>query len=231
MRTLCIFILVVFGPRLACGQIPDSAGQKHLPHHYFSVNPVNMIFFQQAGLTYEFKPGWLGFGLSAGYIYPNRQEYSNYFIAGPTNYASLGWYHGLYLEPQVNFYVSKPKNGDWGWSFYFALKGVYKYMTVDSTKKLAWYTRDDDYYWQYRKQEDKVNIYGAFVDFGVKFVTRNFFFDINLGPGELFLNHQMVVSGISTGPNSVRYNHPPVHETLKERNATINFSFLVGICF
>lgn len=73
-----------------------------------------MIFFQQIGLTYEFKPGMMGFGITGGYIYPNKKTYSNYFMAGPTNYGSLGDYNGFFVIPQVNFYLIKPRNPDQG---------------------------------------------------------------------------------------------------------------------
>jgi len=94
---------------LVYAQKPDTASKDRLPHHYISVNPLNILFFQQVGITYEYKPGKLGFGITAGYIYPNKKEYSNWFIAGPVKYGSLGYYSGFFLVPQVNVYLSKPK--------------------------------------------------------------------------------------------------------------------------
>jgi len=208
-----------------------SGKEPRLPKHYISVNPLNMLLFQQIGVSYEFKPGRMGYGLTAGYIYPNKQEYSNYFLAGPTNYGSLGWYSGYFIVPQVNIYFNKPKNPKHTGLLYLAVKGVYKYMSVDSTQKLLWTSKTDDYYWKYRKQYDRVNLFGAFADFGFRYVLYHFFFEINCGPGVIYLHHHMLVAGESTGPLPVRTINPPREETLNQFYGTVNFTINIGVAF
>jgi len=214
------------------GQQAEYPSQEHLPRHYLSLNPLNILFFQQAGLTYEYKPGRLGIGITAGYIYPNRKEYSNWFIAGPVEYGSLGYYSGFFLVPQVNAYLTKPKKTGNTALVYLSLKGVYKYMTVDSTESYAWDTHSDDYYWVYRKQVDRVNIFGFFVDFGIKYVWKHFFFDVNIGPGMMYVNHNLVIAGQTSGhPSDVSNIHPPRSEKFNEQHLTLNFSLNLGIPF
>ena len=216
-------------------QKSDTASKDHLPALHISVNPLNILFFQQAGITYEFKPGRFGFGITAGYIYPNNKEYSNWFIAGPVKYGSLGYYSGFFLVPQVNVYLSKPKKTSNTPLVYLSGKVVYKYMTIDSIHSYAWYTyTSGDYYWTYRKQVDRVNIIGGFAIFGLKYVWKYFFFDINIGPGIMFVNHNLVIAGETYGLNhhsDISNVHPPRSETLNEIHGTIHFSLNLGIPF
>ncbi|MCX6304278.1 MAG: hypothetical protein NT040_04875 [Bacteroidetes bacterium] len=86
MRKIFLFISIL-STVLLYGQ-KDTTIQKH----HLSINPLNIVFFQQIGITYEYRPGIIGFAITPGYIYSNNKEYSNWFIAGPTNYGCLGGY-------------------------------------------------------------------------------------------------------------------------------------------
>jgi hypothetical protein len=232
MKSLLFVIGFSTWSMFAHGQDTVTLSKAHLPKHYISFNPLNIIFFQQAGLTYEYKPGILGYGITAGYIYPNNEEYSNWFIAGPVGYGSLGYYSGFFFVPQLNIYLTTPKTPNKAGLVYMSLKGVYKHMYIDSTASYAWDTGSDDYYWVYRKMVDQVNIYGAFLDFGFKFVRGPFFFDLNIGPGVMFVNHNMVIAGETYGlgyHSNVSNLHPPKNVTSNELNFTINFVLNIGI--
>lgn len=232
MRIIIFAIGFVACSLFIYGQETEIPPKVHLPRHFISLNPLNILLFQQAGITYEYKAGTLGFGITTGYIYPNKKEYSNWFIAGPIEYGSLGFYSGVFIVPQLNVYLTKPKNPKKAGLVYVAFKGVYKYMTIDSTNSYAWDTRSDDYYWIYRKMVDRVNILGAFIDFGFKFVRDNFFFDLNIGPGMLFVNHNMIIAGQTfTRPSQVSNVKPPRSETFNEKHFTINFTLNFGVAF
>jgi len=232
MRT-AIFIISLFTiPLIVHSQKNGLNLDEQLPRHYISVNPINIILFQQAGITYEYKPGVMGYEISTGYIYPNNKTYSNYFIAGPTNYSSLGNYSGFFVNPQINLYLTKPKHSDEGGAVYISLKFVYKYMHIDSTVSTAWYNEGDGYY-LYRKMKDKVNIYGGFIDFGYRYFLSHFFFDLNFGPGFIGVNHKMIISGEKTGPtpDPMHSINPPRLEELHQNHITVNFSLNLGAAF
>ena len=186
-----IFLMLMLSQTF--GRDRQEPGDILFPRHFISVNPLNMLAFQQAGISYEFKPGRMGYGLTTSYIYPNHLDYSNYFIAGPTDKGSLGDYSGFFVLPQVNLYFNNPKNSDHANLFFFMLKPVYKFMQIDSTEQTAW-SHPDDYY-IYRKMNDNVNIYGGFVGFGYKWHIHHFFVNIELGLGILAVNHKMTISG------------------------------------
>jgi hypothetical protein len=208
----------------------DTINQKrmHVYQHFLSVNPLNMAYFQQYGATYEYKPGSFGYGIYAGYIYPNHKDYSNFFIAGPTENGSLGDYSGFFLEPMVNFYFTKQKHEHSASLIYLSLKGVYKYMHIDSTKVTAWQNEGDGYY-DYRKMIDKVNICGGFIDFGYRYVLYHVFFDVNFGIGFLEVIHNMTISEDSYNPYPMNSNHPPETERVSEIHPTINFTLNFGV--
>lgn len=231
MRRLLLILFI--SPLIVIGQKADTSIIKPLPKHYFAVNPLNIFLFQQVGLTYEFKPNRFGYGITAGYIYPNYKPYSNYFIAGPTRVASLGDYSGFFIVPHVNIFLSKPKNKHCNNLVYVSFKFVYKYMHIDSTRITEWEHHGNGYY-AFRKMIDNVNIYGGFVDFGYRFVLYHFFFDINVGGGFLSVNHNMLISG-ETGdsfrPIPMLYHHPPRKEEYHKINATINFTINIGLAF
>jgi hypothetical protein len=213
----------------------DTINQKkiHAYQHFLSVNPLNMAYFQQYGATYEYKPRRFGFGIYAGYIYPNHKDYSNFFIAGPTENGSLGDYSGFFLEPMVNFYFTKQKHEHSASLIYLSLKGVYKYMQLDSTHVTRWLQNDiGDGYYDWRKMIDKVNIYGGFLDFGYRYVLYHVFFDVNFGFGILDVTHKMTISGenpTSLDPYPMNYYHPAKTETVRQTLPTINFTLTFGL--
>jgi hypothetical protein len=227
-----ILLIIVLSPFLVKGQKKDSIRNPHFPRHFISFNPLNAILFQQIGITYEFKPGRMGYGITSGYIYPNKKEYSNWFIAGPTNYGSLGFYSGVYFIPQFNIYLTMQKKPKKAGLVYLTLKGVYKYLKIDSTNGYAWDTHADDSYWVYRKMVDRTNVIGVFLDFGFKFIRSHFFFDLNIGPGIMFVNHNMIIAGETTKhPSHVSNISPPRSETFNDKNFTINFTLTFGVDF
>lgn len=231
MKIISTILFLILSPLIFFGQKSVDWQEYDFPRHFISVNPLNMLLFQQIGISYEYRANDFGFEITPGYIYPNKQEYSNWFIAGPTNYGSLGYYSGFFVVPQINIYVTKPRNSMHTGLIYLALKGVYKYMKIDSTGRYAWDTHSDDYYWVYRRQLDKVNIVGGFVDFGFKCYLYHVFFDINIGPGILSVNHNMLVTGEAKGPSPIHAVNPPRHETLREMHLTVNFSINIGGAF
>jgi len=234
MRIVVFIIAFFICSFFIYGQQRKDSSKVQLPKNYISFNPLNIIFFQQIGLTYEYKPGPLGYGITAGYIYPNEKEYSNWFIAGPVKYGSLGYYSGFFLVPQLNMYFSKPKKATNVTMAYWSVKGVYKFMTIDSLYSYAWDTHADDYYWVYRKQVDRVNIIGAFAVVGLKHVWKYFFFDLNFGPGFMFVNHNLVIAGETYGlgyHSDVSNIHPPLTDTQNEFHVTVNFSLNLGVPF
>jgi hypothetical protein len=226
MRRALLSTFSLLTMSLSFGQGQQDSNDISFPRHFISVNPLNIFFFQQVGVTYEYKPGRAGYGLTAGYIYPNHKEYSNYFIAGPTSVGSLGDYSGYFVVPQVNVYLNKPKYSGDANLLYFALKPVYKYMHIDSTEQTAW-SHPDDYY-IYRKMNDKVNIYGGFVDFGYKCYIHHFFFAIELGLGILAVDHNMIISSEWVSSYPKQYYHPPKEESTNESHLTINFTLTLG---
>lgn len=232
MRVITILVFLISAPLLGLGQTGDKPVASQFPKHYISVNPLNILLFQQAGITYEYKPGRMGYGITTGYIYPNNKTYSNYFIAGPTSYGSLGDYSGFFVVPQVNVYLTKPKKQNHGGLVYLAVKVVYKYMHIDSTKSTAWENKGDGYY-IYRKMNDKVNIYGGFIDFGYKLVLHHFFFDLNLGVGATLINHKMIISGehFGLGREPMYYLNPPHQDEIHQNPVTVNFTLNFGVAF
>lgn len=221
--------LVFLIPVISSGQSSDNDDSFRVPRHYIGLNPLNILFFQQAGLTYEFKTGRFGAAVTAGYIYANHKEYSNYFIAGPTLSGSLGDYSGWFAVPQFNFYLNKPKRPNCANLFYLSLKGVYKHMEIDSTQSTAWSNEGDGYYLM-RKMNDNVSIYGGFLGAGYRYVRQYFFFDFNLGFGVLAVDHDMLVSAQWINYHGIPYYfHPPRTETLHESNFTVNFAFTLGV--
>jgi len=216
-------------PVFIYGQKSDSTEAKHFPRHYISINPINSVLLDQVGLAYEYKPGIFGFGLAAGYKYASQRNYSRLFIAGTTQHGPFEFYSGLYVIPQINVYFNKPKKPNKATFGYFSLKGVYKYLHVDSTDYHIWDSSDGDYYWLYRKQVDNANIIGVFWNLGIKIVRNHFFFDLNFGPGIIYRDQRMVVAGKSIRDSHFYHDNisnvvPPRKEDFSEHHFTINVS-------
>jgi hypothetical protein len=78
---------------------------------------------------------------------------------------------------------------------------------------------------------DRVNVYGGFVDFGYKCYIYHFFFDLEFGLGFLEVDHDMVVSAEWIYSNQKHYYHPPKEESTNESHFTINFTLTLGGAF
>jgi hypothetical protein len=213
------------------GQDIDSSSSYRLSKHYFSINPLNLCLAQQAGITYEFKPGMFGFALGIGYMYRNNSTWSDFLIIGPHNEGKLGYYSGVYVIPQLNFYF-KPKISEKGARmFYVALRGVYRYMTVDSIGYVPW--SYSEYYETYgcNKMADRVNIYGAFINLGMKVMRHHFFFDISLGYGILSTYHDMYISSQEIKNHIGPVYSPPKHEVDIDQHQALNINLSFGAVF
>jgi hypothetical protein len=229
-----IFVLgITLWPVFLYGQRPDSTAKKHLPYHYFSINPLKCGLFQQAGISYGYRPGRFGFEVAAGYIYPSGFNAGRFFIARTSNYGALEFYKGFFLDPQFNFYLWKPKDAVKATICYLSVKGVYKYMFMDSTHYYIWdHETGGDDYWLFAKQVDRLNIMGGFVMFGVKHIDKHFYVDFNIGPGMLALNHNLVVAGEGHDMRDDISNvRPPRRVTFNQYVFTMTMSLSFGVAF
>lgn len=215
------------------GQQSESSNTSHFPKHFISVNPLNCLVFQQIGLTYEYKMDRIGVGGTVGYLYPNHKEYSNFFLAGPTGYASFGDYSGFFIIPQVNFYFKDPKCVDYASLFYITIKPVYRFMRIDSTQWTRWIQIDDGVY-DSRKMIDNTHVYGGFFDLGYKMYAYHLFIDFNFGAGGLFVAHDMLISrrvvSNSSSNNAPGY-HPAIQDYYSTFHCTVNFTITIGGAF
>ena len=229
---LALFSYFLISPFHLVAQESFKVCDADIMHHHISVNPLNILLFQQIGATYEYRLGRIGFGITPGYIYPNKKEYSNYFIAGPTNLGSLGWYTGWFVVPQVNLYLSRPHYDGEGSQWYFALKFVYKNMRIDTNTVTVWTNQGDGYNTR-RKMDDRVNIYGFFMDGGYRYFLGHFFFDLNFGLGPMWVNHEQVIYGEASGGSyiHIQYINPPREESYHQKTITINFALNLGFAF
>jgi hypothetical protein len=233
MKRIVFILGITFCSAFLYGQKSDSTTKNHLPYHYISINPLKFALFQQAGISYGYRPGKCGFEISAGYIYPSGFNLGRFFIARTANYGALEFYKGFFLDPQFNFYLSKPYDDENATLCYLSVKGVYKYMFMDSTHYYIWdHDTGGDDYWVYAKQIDRLNIIGGFIMFGVKHINNHFYFDFNIGPGMLALNHNLIVAG--TGHyvhDDISNINPPRKETFNQFRFTMTMSLSFGVAF
>ncbi len=232
MRKIKLIILLIFCSTIIHGQDNKSSTSYHLPKHYLSINPLNLCLAQQAGITYEFKPGRFGFALGTGYMYRNNSTWSDYLIVGPNNTkGKLGYYSGVYVIPQLNFYF-KPKMYEKGATmFYVALRGVYRYMTVDSIGYVPWYKSTGAETYECNKMVDKANIYGAFANLGMKVLRHHFFFDLSIGCGFLSIYHDMYISSQEFKNYIGPVYSPPKHEVFSTQYPAFNINLSLGGVF
>jgi hypothetical protein len=228
-KRLIFILLILCLPTILFSQVNEKQDVTYYKN-YLSVNPLNIIFFQQVGITYERKINGIGIGITPGYIYPNNKEYSNWFLAGPITYGSLGYYSGYFVVPHMNIYLNKPKNVKQNGQIFISIKMVYKNIKIDSTKITVWENYGDGYA-SYRKMNDNVNIYGGFVDFGFRYIINRFYIESNLGMGFLWTNHDMLIVGKGINPSKIESVNPPLHATKKKFAPTINFTLNIGIAF
>ncbi len=228
-RRLFILTFVIISS-IINGQKPDSLSINHWPHHFITINPLNSALFHQTGITYEYKSPRFGFGISSGYIYSGKSNFSRLFIAGTTEHGALEHYSGFFIIPQINIYLTEIKSTKKTTVCYLGFKGVYKKLQIDSTDYYIWDKSAPQYYWKYRKQVDKLNISGTFIVFGFKHISKHFLFDFNLGPGMLDFNHNIVVAGEGWKmPSNYSNINPPRFEVLREEHFTFNISINLGI--
>jgi hypothetical protein len=233
MKKLFIFFVIMVCSVFMYGQQADSTSKKQLHQHYISINPLNCLV-QQVGISYEYKQGRVGFGITPGYIYPDYGDsFTRWFITGPSSYGAYGAYSGFFIEPQINYYLSKNKINEKRTIFYISLRGVYKYLKLDSTGIYTWEdgTSGDDYF-IYRKQVDRCNIAGAFILFGKKHYHKHFFNDMYFGFGLLAVKHNLIVAGEYIGNdhtnNSPSNINPPQKEVFNQIIPTITLGLNLG---
>jgi hypothetical protein len=87
MRTIILVIVILSSPFFLKGQrtiksapfYPNdhkTYNEKNVEvmHNNISINPLNIFLFQQIGVTYEYRLGKLGFGITPGYILQTRKN-------------------------------------------------------------------------------------------------------------------------------------------------------------
>jgi hypothetical protein len=230
-----IFILMLLCSLNLFGQQSDSTSKNKFQHHYISINPVNALFCQQAGISYEFETNDFGVEISTGYFYRTHFFYSKWGIEGiGKNDGSIYPFNGFYIIPQLNLYLIKNNKTDN--IYYISIKGVYRNLNCDSTEFHFWHKDNyDDDYWVYRKQKDNLTINGGFVLFCMKHCVKHFFIESYLGPGFLNIKHDMIVAGQNPGSeayhNDVSNIKPPRHDIINYGNVTFSFGLNLGFRF
>jgi hypothetical protein len=231
IKSTIVFIFFSLASFSSFGQNNDSIPLQRVPKHFISINPINLILCQQAGIAYEFKLGRFGFGLSTGYMYANNWNYSYYCIEGPVDYGALGYYSGIYFIPQLSFYFLTKRSINDVFMLYASLRGVYRYMTVDSLNYIPWLNDFQREKGDYQKMEDKVDIRAVFVNIGFKVVHHHFFFDMTCGYGILDVYHDMIVYGVSSHQGPGVLLDVPYHDSYYNWHMAVNFNFTLGIAF
>jgi hypothetical protein len=231
-----VTIALVFAASIGVSAQENEPYQKFIqPATFISVSPVRVIFFDQAGLTYEYRYGHFGVALAAGYKYASGRNYTRLFIATSNNKGAYEFYTGYYAMPQVNLYFNKPKYRKTNLLGYLTIKGNYKYLHVDSTDFHVYNNNvsEDNFY--YRRQIDKVNIVGITGGIGMKLNINRFFIDWNMGVGYIYHDHRMLVAGEKTaygGTFPPGYDPGyPFPDTHTFSSPTVNFNLSIGYCF
>jgi hypothetical protein len=231
MKHAILVLGILFGSVLVSAQQTDSTARDHFPHNFISLNPINISFIQQLGLTYEYRYKRIGFGLSGGYIYPSKFNIGRLFMARTVNFGPFEFYKGFFCNPQINIYLKNPERLKRNAIVYIAVKGIYKYMHVDSTKYYEWDYSRGDYYDIDMKLVDRCHIGGVFVDFGVKYENNGFFIDFNIGPGVLIQQHNAYFAGREDGGGHSNYPLPLAKDSWTKVYPSINFSLNLGGAF
>lgn len=240
MRKILIFLILTFNSLFIFGQQRDSTFNKQIPQHYFSIYPLNYLV-QQAGITYEYKPGRCGYAITPGFIYPvnvgsgTRGSLTRFFIAGPSSYGAYENYLGFFIAPQINYYLSKNKINKNGNLHYLSFKIMYKHLKLDTTGIDCWDDGSSDDYAIFRKQIDRCNILGAFILFGKKHYYKHLFNDMYFGLGLLDVRHKLIVAGEYSGyeiaytSNPASNINPPKKEVFNQIIPTITFGINFGL--
>lgn len=233
MKHAIVVVLIIVCSAFVYGQKPDSTSKNSFPRHFISVNPINFCLLQQAGLSYEYRYKRFGFGISMGYVYPSRLNVGRFFLARTVDYGAFEFYNGLFCNPQFNFYLKDPNRLKRNTIAYLTVKGVYKYLQVDSTEFHEWHNVNGDAYDVYCKLVDRCHIGGIFLDLGVKYVRNHFTLDFNIGPGFLMQYHNAVIAGRTSyyGANYNSFPNPPPRESWSKLYPTVNISLTLGGAF
>jgi hypothetical protein len=231
-RTLIIMCLSILAATTNAQEI-DYLPHKIMPVHCFSISPVRVVFLDQAGLTYEYHDEYLGIGLSTGYKYASGRNYTRFFIATSNNNGPYEFYTGFYLMPQINLYFNKPKLKKTNLLVYINFKGNYKYLHVDSLEFHVWDNRRSENNFYYRRQIDKVKIFGITGGPGLKLNINHFFIDFNFGVGYIYHHHNMLVAGEALQAGEILRDPSayPFPDTLTYSFPTLNFCLSFGLCF
>jgi hypothetical protein len=233
MKKQILFILLIYFPICLLGQPTDSSLNHKFNHNFFSINPVNALFCQQAGISYEYMTYKFGIEISSGYFYPTHLFYSKWGIEGfGKNDGSIYPFQGYYLIPQINLYLPKNKTNV---ICYFSIKGVYRKLHCDSTEFYFWHKDDNDNdYWIYRKQDDHLSINGVFLLVCIKQIKKHFFLESYFGPGIIHVKHDMYVAGENCGedPYIDQSNiKPPIHDIVNYSSMAISIGINFGFRF
>jgi hypothetical protein len=235
MKKLFLFLFLTYSSLNLLGQQPDSTN-KQLTQHFISFNPFN-ILVKQIGISYEYKPGRFGFGITPGYIYNigDDEGLLRFFIAGFAELGDYGVYKGYFINPQINYYLKK--NSPYQHQTYLSLKMVYKHMHLDSSKAYLWDDQNggNDYN-IYRKQVDRLNIFGAFLLVGDKYIKKHYVRDFYCGIGFLLLFHHLIIDGeyMDTSGNDLSNTYqkstfnPPQKLLFEQLNPAITFGINFG---
>lgn len=230
MNAKALMILLALIPMVLKTQEPDPKQVGDFPRNFFSINPINSFLLDQAGVTYEFKPGRFSIGLTGGYKYAGGRNYSRFFIASSANYGAYEFYSGMFAVPQMSLYLNKPRKRYNTTLAYLSVKGIYKYLHVDSTEYHVWDNTISENYFGYRKMDDHVNIIGLSLNFGIKFGFKRHFIDINFGPAIIKRSHKMHVVAQANSAALIPCFPcvTPFDETFSHTQKTMNFSVSFG---
>jgi len=232
MKRHLIFLIIISCSLRLFGQQTDSTSKSKIYHHYISINPLNTLFCQQAGITYEFKTKRIGFEITSGYFYRNDVFYIQSGVEGIKNKGELGSYNGSFIIPQLNLYLNKIN--ETGNCYYVSFKGVYRKLHSDSSETRFWSWEDGgNDYWLYRKQDDKLRISGLFFLLCAKHYEKHYFAEAYLGPGMLDIKHDLIIVGQYVGEDV--YNESNINPAKKEiyqyRRFSLSFGLNLGLKF
>jgi hypothetical protein len=215
---LCSFSLITFS------QKSDTIAKKKNYRNYISID-IPACFLQQAGITYEYRTNYFGFGVSAGYIYPLHTGGTS-ILLGDWGPGTLDYSKGVFINPQFNFYFPRKWQSSPS-SFYVGIKPLFKYAFCDSTVSTSWKRiRSDDFL--YRRQVDNYYSFGALITLGFKVKIKHFFIDIYSGAGWRQNIHKLYV--VAQGTNHA-YKCAPFNSETVNNILALQFGIKLGFVF
>jgi len=225
MKKLYLIILLFGFSSLIYSQKSDSITKKKEYKNYLSVD-IPACFFQQVGLTYEYKTKYFGYGITAGYIYKVKHSGTS-ILLGDWGPGTLTSSTGFFLFPQFNYYFPK-KNQDKPTSFYVGLKPLFKYAFCDSNTVTSW-TRYHADEFTVKRQRDNYYAYGIMTTFGFKCVIKHFFFDMYFSVGYRHNIHKDYIVG--EGNRNHAYPCTPYYSTTLRDIVALQFGINIGGVF